>query len=67
LRRADPILAGKSGSRNPQYQFHVGKYERWRKLNRIILSTPNEGLSEQHFREFEAAGLAAELLHKDGL
>jgi hypothetical protein len=34
--------------------------------NRIILLTPNEGLSQQHLREFEMAGLAAELFQKDG-
>lgn len=49
-----------------QYQFHLDKHGRRRDLNRIILLTPNEGLSQQHLREFEAAGLAAELFQKDG-
>jgi len=49
-----------------QYQFYLGKHGRRRELNRIILLTPNEGLSQQHLREFEAAGLAAELFRKDG-
>jgi hypothetical protein len=49
-----------------QYQFYLDKHGRRRELNRIILLTPNEGLSEQHLREFEAAGLAAELFQKDG-
>jgi hypothetical protein len=49
-----------------QYQFYLEKHARRRELNRIILLTPNEGLSEQHLREFEAAGLAAELFQKDG-
>jgi hypothetical protein len=49
-----------------QYQFYLDKYGRQRELNRIILLTPNEGLSQQHLREFEAAGLAAELFQKDG-
>jgi len=49
-----------------QYQFYLDKYGRRRELNRIILLTPNEGLSLQHLREFEAAGLAAELFQKDG-
>lgn len=49
-----------------QYQFHLDKHGRRRDLNRIILLTPNEGLSQQHLREFEAAGLPAELFQKDG-
>src|SRR3546814_7488471 len=48
-----------------QYQFYLDKHGRGRELNRIILLTPNEGLSQQHLREFEAAGLAAELFQKD--
>jgi hypothetical protein len=35
-------------------------------LNRILLLTPNEGLSQQHLREFETAGMDAELFSKDG-
>jgi hypothetical protein len=49
-----------------QYQFYLDKHGRRRELNRIILLTPNEGLSQQHLREFEAAGLSAELFQKDG-
>lgn len=49
-----------------QYQFYLDKHGRRRELNRIILLTPNEGLSQQHLCEFEAAGLAAELFQKDG-
>jgi hypothetical protein len=49
-----------------QYQFYLDKHGRQRELNRIILLTPNEGLSQQHLREFVAAGLAAELFQKDG-
>ncbi|MGA2492875.1 MAG: DEAD/DEAH box helicase family protein [Roseiarcus sp.] len=49
-----------------QYQFYLDKHGRRRELNRIILLTPNEGLSLQHMREFDAAGLAAELFQKDG-
>jgi hypothetical protein len=49
-----------------QFQFYLDKHGRRRELNRIILLTPNEGLSQQHLREFEAAGLAAELFQKDG-
>jgi len=49
-----------------QYQHHLEKHGRKRELNRILLLTPNEGLSQQHLREFEAAGIDAELFNKDG-
>ena len=49
-----------------QYQYCAEKYRRRRELNRIILLTPNEGLSIQHLREFQAAGIQAELFNKDG-
>jgi hypothetical protein len=49
-----------------QYQFYLEKHERQRELNRIILLTPNEGLSQQHLHEFEIAGISAELFNKDG-
>ena len=40
-------------------------YGRERELNRIILLTPNEGLSRQHLREFEAAGIPAQIFDKN--
>jgi hypothetical protein len=49
-----------------QYQYYLDKHGRRRELNRIILLTPNEGLSQQHLREFETAGISAELFNKDG-
>lgn len=49
-----------------QYQFYLKKYGHRRELNRILLLTPNEGLSQQHLREFDAAGIEAELFSKDG-
>jgi hypothetical protein len=49
-----------------QYQYYLEKYGNRRDLNRIILLTPNEGLSFQHLGEFEAAGIQAELFDKDG-
>lgn len=49
-----------------QYQHTLEKHGRRRELNRILLLTPNEGLSQQHLREFEAAGIDAELFNKDG-
>lgn len=48
-----------------QYQHYLDKHGRRRDLNRILLLTPNEGLSLQHLREFETAGIAAELFGKD--
>ena len=38
---------------------------RTRDLNRIILLTPNEGLSRQHRREFQMSGITAEIFNKD--
>lgn len=49
-----------------QYRHYLEKHGRGRELNRIILLTPNEGLSQQHLRELEAAGMSAELFNKDG-
>ncbi len=49
-----------------QYQHYLDKHGRRRELNRILLLTPNEGLSLQHLREFETAGIPAELFNKDG-
>ena len=49
-----------------QYQEALARHGRRRELNRILLLTPNEGLSQQHLREFAAAGIDAELFHKDG-
>ena len=49
-----------------QYRHALTLHGRLRELNRILLLTPNEGLSQQHLREFEAAGIAAELFDKDG-
>ncbi len=49
-----------------QYQHYLQKHGRQRELNRIILLTPNEGLSQQHLREFDLAGISAELFNKDG-
>ena len=49
-----------------QYQHYLEKHGRRRDLNRIILLTPNEGLSLQHLDEFDKAGIPAELFNKDG-
>ena len=47
-----------------QYRHALTLHGRGRELNRILLLTPNEGLSRQHLREFEMAGIHAELFHK---
>jgi len=49
-----------------QYRHYLEKHGRERELNRVILLTPNEGLSVQHLGEFEQSGLSAELFNKDG-
>jgi len=49
-----------------QYRHALEKHGRRRELNRVLLLTPNEGLSQQHLREFETAGIEAELFNKDG-
>lgn len=48
-----------------QYKSALTRSGRHRELNRVLLLTPNEGLSEQHLREFEAAGIDAEVFNKD--
>src|SRR5690606_13318922 len=48
-----------------QFQHYLNKLGRSRELNRILLLTPNEGLSQQHLREFEAAGIEAEIFDKN--
>ncbi len=49
-----------------QYLHHLGKAGRRKDLNRIILLTPNEGLSRQHKEEFELSGIEADYYDKDG-
>lgn len=49
-----------------QFRHYLALHGRERDLNRIILLTPNEGLSQQHLHEFETAGIAAEIFDKEG-
>ena len=49
-----------------QYQHALEQHGRGRELNRTLLLTPNEGLSQQHLREFQTAGIDAELFNKGG-
>lgn len=49
-----------------QYKHYLEQHSRERELNRIILLTPNEGLSQQHLVEFSRSDMDAELFSKDG-
>ncbi len=49
-----------------QYLHYLGKAGQRQELNRIILLTPNEGLSRQHKEEFELSGMEADFYDKDG-
>ncbi len=48
-----------------QYRRLLEEHGRTRTLNRIILLTPNEGLSRQHLDEFAMAGISAEIFSKE--
>ena len=50
-----------------QYHHALAKHGRSREINRVVLLTPNEGLSQQHLREFRTSGIEAEIFSKDGL
>jgi hypothetical protein len=49
-----------------QYLHYLKVHKRQRELNRVILLTPNEGLSYQHLEEFRLSGIPAELFSKEG-
>jgi superfamily II DNA or RNA helicase len=48
-----------------QYQHYLAAFGQARDLNRIILLTPGEGLSEQHRRDFELSDIPAEFFNKN--
>lgn len=48
-----------------QYQYYLKSKGKLRDLNRLIVLTPNEGLSKQHLKEFAESGLPAELFDKN--
>ena len=50
-----------------QYKHYLEKSGRRKELNKIILLTPNEGLSEQHKTELIVSGLSADIFNKDDL
>ena len=49
-----------------QYLHYLESADRGHTLNRIILLTPNDGLSRQHLDEFAASGIEAQLFSKNG-
>jgi len=49
-----------------EYQHYLEQHGRQRDMNRIILLTPNEGLSLQHLYEFELSDIEADLFRKEG-
>jgi len=49
-----------------QYQHYLNLHGNGREMNRIILLTPNEGLSHQHLEEFQLSGIQSELFSKEG-
>lgn len=48
-----------------QYKHYIKKHNRSRELNRVIVLTPNEGLSRQHLKELRDSGFDAELFDKN--
>ena len=48
-----------------QYQYYLNLHG-GREVDRVILLTPNEGLSHQHLEEFQLSGIDAELFSKEG-
>lgn len=49
-----------------QYKYYLKIHNLEKEINRIIVLTPNEGLSKQHLREFEKSDMDAELFDKNG-
>jgi hypothetical protein len=47
-----------------QYRHYLKLHGKTKGLNRIVLLTPNEGLSDQHYAELEASGIHARLFNK---
>jgi hypothetical protein len=49
-----------------QYQHYLALHDADKSINRVILLTPNEGLSRQHLGEFALSGIEADIFSKDG-
>lgn len=50
-----------------QFQHYIKKYNKQKDFNRIILITPNEGLSKQHKEELELSNISANYFDKNSL
>jgi len=48
-----------------QYKHYLARAGETRMLNKVLLLTPNEGLSRQHVDEFEKSGIQADLFQED--
>jgi hypothetical protein len=49
-----------------QYRHYAKRHAQEGAINRVILLTPNEGLSNQHLKEFAESGIEAVRFQKDG-
>lgn len=47
-----------------QFRHYINLFGEKKSLNKVLLVTPNEGLSLQHLSEFEESGIEAELFSK---
>ena len=47
-----------------QYRYYMEKYKKTGSLNKILLITPNEGLSKQHLSNFNLSRISAEIFDK---
>ena len=50
-----------------QFLYYLNKHGKAHQINRILLLTPNEGLSRQHLTEFHQSGIRAALFTKNSL
>ena len=50
-----------------QFQHYLKKHNKQKYFNRIILITPNEGLSKQHKEEFSLSNISAKYFDKNSL
>lgn len=48
-----------------QYRAHLERHRRTSDINRVLLLTPNEGLSRQHVSELDRSGIEADLFKRD--
>lgn len=48
-----------------QYRHYLAKHRRTAELNRVLVLTPNEGLTHQHLEEFKQSGIPAAPFDKD--